>query len=49
MASLYGALKENEKSIERTVFIVSNDEKLADVKKGLPSDEELLSVPEDLR
>jgi hypothetical protein len=48
VASPYGALKDNEKSIERTVFIVNSEEKLADFKKGLHADEELFSVPEDL-
>ena len=45
-ASQYGTLKENGKSIERTVFIIDKEGKVAFSKKGMPTDEELLAILE---
>lgn len=45
-ASQYGTLKENGKSIERTVFIIDQEGKVAFSKKGMPTDEELLAILE---
>ena len=48
VAAEYGALKENGKSIERTVFIVDKEGKVAFAKKGMPSDDELIATLEAL-
>ena len=44
VASRYGALKENGKSVQRTVFVVDKEGKVAYAEQGLPPDEELLGA-----
>ena len=43
-ASRYGVLKENDKSIQGSVFIVHQEGKLAYAKQRMPSEEELLDA-----
>ena len=44
VAAQYGALKENGTSIQRSVFIVDQEGKVAYAEQGLPPDEDLLGV-----
>ena len=44
VASQYGALKENGKSVQRTVFVVDKEGNVAYAEQGLPPDEELLGA-----
>ncbi len=46
VAEKYGALKENMKSIQRTVYVIDKAGRVAFAKRGMPSDEEILdSIP----
>ena len=46
VAARFGALKENGISIERTVYIIDKEGKVAFSKTGMPSNEELLATLE---
>ncbi len=46
VAEKYGALKENRKGIQRSVYVIDKSGKVVFAKRGMPSDEEILeSIP----
>jgi peroxiredoxin Q/BCP len=44
VARKYGALKENGTSIERTVYVVDKEGKIAFARRGMPADSEILAA-----
>jgi peroxiredoxin Q/BCP len=49
VCAAYGALKENGKSVQRTVYIIDKDGIIRYAKQGLPPDSELLKVLQGLQ
>ncbi len=43
-ANKYHALKDNEKGIQRTVYIISKEGKIIFAERGMPFDDKLLEV-----
>jgi peroxiredoxin Q/BCP len=44
VAARYGALKENGKSIERTVYAIDRSGRIVFAKRGIPADDEILAA-----
>jgi peroxiredoxin Q/BCP len=44
VAERYGALKENGKSIERTVYVIDKAGKVSFARRGMPSDDDILAA-----
>ena len=44
VAHAYDALKENGKSIQRTVYVVDKDGKIAFAQEGIPPDSDILAA-----